>query len=349
MVSQQARSEAFSQTPGGGSQLSIIVPCYNDASFLEACLSALRSLTGGLEGVEIIVVDNGSTDESARIASRFTVDLLRSPRVSISEARNLGRERATGATLAFIDSDVVVTARWVAAALEHAERRTVLAGYPYIVRDDASVIERAWFRDLYRSPNYFPGGNFMMSAELFDALGGFDPEWPTGEDVDLFRRSVAREAVPLFDPELEAIHLGYSRTLKGFMARERWHGAGDFRDVRSVLSSRVALYALCFTLLGMSSVLCAFAGQLQTSAICGVAAVGLAGAMVIRKFGFSGAATPAALPAATRPVGCLSARARVRSDSSAGAHPHAVISHPAPVRRDLVSFQQACQPGSISE
>ena len=83
--------------------VSVIVPCYNGAAFLE---EALRSALAQSYGeVEVVVVDDGSTDSSAEIARRFPVRYIRQENRGLSEARNTGIRESKGSYLVFLDAD----------------------------------------------------------------------------------------------------------------------------------------------------------------------------------------------------------------------------------------------------
>src|SRR5438445_13200502 len=87
--------------------ISIIGPVYNKAKDLPECLSALVGL--GCPTAEIIVVDDGSTDDTAIVADRMGVNVIRLGENSgVAAARNCGARHAGGEILFFVDADVVV-------------------------------------------------------------------------------------------------------------------------------------------------------------------------------------------------------------------------------------------------
>src|SRR5262249_7492828 len=89
-------------------RVSVIVPVYNNPHDLEECLSALLASAGA--GSEIIVVDDGSTDEIRSVATRMGVSVLRlAKNAGPSSARNYGAHHAHGDILFFVDADLVVT------------------------------------------------------------------------------------------------------------------------------------------------------------------------------------------------------------------------------------------------
>ena len=94
-----------------GSGISVVIPCLNDAGPLEACL---RSLAGQLAPPdEIIVVDNGCTDNSAEVAARFGARVIVEPAPGIPAAASAGYDAATGDVIARCDADSVLPADWL--------------------------------------------------------------------------------------------------------------------------------------------------------------------------------------------------------------------------------------------
>jgi cellulose synthase/poly-beta-1,6-N-acetylglucosamine synthase-like glycosyltransferase len=92
--------------------ISIVIPVYNEAEHLEACLEAIACLRPF--PLEVIVVDNNSTDESAELASRFSfVTLLHESRQGVVHARNQGFNAACGDIIGRIDADTVLPPDWV--------------------------------------------------------------------------------------------------------------------------------------------------------------------------------------------------------------------------------------------
>ena len=91
--------------------VSVIVPVYNVAQYVAECLNSLLNQT--YRNLEIIVVDDGSTDNSLQICNTFLSDtrvkVFHKENGGLSDARNYGLEKATGAFVLFIDSDAFPT------------------------------------------------------------------------------------------------------------------------------------------------------------------------------------------------------------------------------------------------
>lgn len=107
-------------------KISIVIPVYNEAGALGACLEAIARQTARPH--QVIVVDNNSTDASADIAESFDfVTLLREPRQGVVHARTRGFNTATGEVIARIDADTVLPADWLERVRQIFNRSSVAA------------------------------------------------------------------------------------------------------------------------------------------------------------------------------------------------------------------------------
>lgn len=104
--------------------VSIVIPVYNEASQLDACLSAIATQT--IKPFEVIVVDNNSTDETAEVAERYGfVTLLSEQRQGVVHARTTGFNAATGDIIGRIDADSLLPADWVQTVQEVFQDETL--------------------------------------------------------------------------------------------------------------------------------------------------------------------------------------------------------------------------------
>jgi len=225
----------------------VVVPAFNEAGFIEGCVSALNDALAP-RGVtyNVVVVDNGSTDETAVLAQQTGAEVLKLQRSSVSHARNVGAKTSDSRFIAFIDADVAVTHRWGEAVKELIDLREslILTGCQYVVRHDAGRVEKYWFKSL--RDKHLNGGNIIISREAFDALGGFDEGLKTGEDYDFCLRAQSQSIKYRVEPAFEAIHLGYPRNIRNFVRREIWHGEGDFRSFKTFINSPVAILSIAY-------------------------------------------------------------------------------------------------------
>lgn len=202
------------------SNLSIIVPAYNSAQTLDACINALLRACQQIHRAEILVVDDGSTDDTSSIASRYNVRILRIRNNSgPAAARNLGAAHATGNVLVFVDADVAVAEDSLKRIVEHFK---ITPGDCALIGSyDDSPKEKnliSWYRNLLHhyvhqnAPEYathFWTGLGALSKSVFDSLGGFDEQnFGRGcEDIELGYRLRAKGYSIAMDKALQGKHL----------------------------------------------------------------------------------------------------------------------------------------------
>jgi len=214
-------------------RLSVVIPTYNACATLAEQLGALAASIG--DDIEVIVVDNRSTDGSRAIATTFASTDLRFRVVDAIDrqgephARNVGVAAARSDAIAFCDADDVVAPTWAAAM------RNALHDAAYVTGPiDVDLLNPAWLADvrgrrIFTEIPHTPGGttfahgcNFGVARSAFDAVGGFDESWLIGCDIEfairLQRRGVAVEWAP-------AAVVGYRHRRS---ARERWRQGTSF-------------------------------------------------------------------------------------------------------------------------
>lgn len=200
--------------------ISAIIPVYNGAAVLALCLAPLLRMQRDREIAEIIVVDDGSTDETQAIAKASGARVFCSGgRLGPGGARNVGAASAHGDVLWFVDADVVVhedAARVLADALERTGATAIFGTY-----DDRPAAANFWsqYKNLVhhhyhsegeREAETFWGGCGAIRKTAFLDAGGFDaaryPK-PSIEDIELGGRLRQRGLSIRLAPELQATHL----------------------------------------------------------------------------------------------------------------------------------------------
>ena len=201
---------------------SVIMPAKDAASVLPATLGALRRAATPPGDYELIVVDDGSKDNTASVASQFAdqVIQLAGPSRGPAGARNAGAERARGEWLVFVDADVRVhratLQRFGEARVRHPGANAIFGTYD--ATPAASGLVSTYRNLLHRlvhlrgagAADTFWAGLGMVRRDRFAAVGGFDAEryrGPEIEDVELgYRLRDAGDSIVL-DPTIEGTHL----------------------------------------------------------------------------------------------------------------------------------------------
>lgn len=180
--------------------VSIVVPVYNRAGEIGSCLEALLALHYPAARREIIVVDDGSTDDTAAVVSRYPVKLLRLPQNrGQSAARNAGVRAAGGEIIAFIDSDCIAAPDWLRQLVPYFQDARVALVGGYVdsfyresrldrfeeVQSPLNMGKEMAFGSAAASDFYVPTCNVLIRKAAYLAVGGLDEELRLGEDVDL--------------------------------------------------------------------------------------------------------------------------------------------------------------------
>ena len=199
--------------------VSVVIPIRNRPALVDACLRSLSELEPGDWDLEILVVDDASTDETAESAERWSdrlpVRVVRNAtQTGPGGARNRGAQEASGDILAFIDGDCRADRGWLRDLIPaFAEEGVVAAGGGLI-----SAEERTWVQRYERvshpsqrgrvarevrpggANDFLPGCNILVRREAFLKVGGFDTTHNLGEDVDLTWRLAENVGRVLYRP-----------------------------------------------------------------------------------------------------------------------------------------------------
>jgi glycosyltransferase involved in cell wall biosynthesis len=172
--------------------LSIIVPAFNEAALLPACLASAKAAAAacGLTDWELIVCDNASTDATARLAAEAGAKVVFEPERRIARARNAGAAAASGRWLLFIDADSVLSPESLRAVLAAAESGRVAGGGSLIDFDRKpwwGFVALAAWSAVSRLMGWAAGSFVFCRADAFRDVGGFPPELAAGEEVGLSR------------------------------------------------------------------------------------------------------------------------------------------------------------------
>ena len=221
--------------------VSVVVPVLNGERYIERCLRSIRELTGDTGSVEIIVMDNGSTDRTHAIIRELGCGFQVVPGVRVGGLRNRGIQRARGAYVAFVDSDVELEPAWLQGAMTVFDDASVVAAgcFPAVPKG-ATWVQRAW--DLHQRGRWRHSGpspaRWLSSMNLLArradllAIGGFNERLETAEDVDLCYRLASRGRL-VWNPAMSAVHWGEAPNLRTFWRKEVWRGKGNLQGTLS--------------------------------------------------------------------------------------------------------------------
>jgi len=209
--------------------VSVIIPLFNEEKWIGEVITKLLQIDYPKDKYEIIVVDNGSTDNSLEVVKKFDVTIINDPSSKVGGVRNTGTEIAKGEIYAFLDSDCLVGDQWLSAAVKTFKDSNVGAvGGSLLLRENPSWVEKAWAINNVAKEgktSSLMGGSFILKADLFNRVGKFDKLINAGEDTKLSNRITQKGKQLLFVRECAVVHLGYPSNIYGFCKRQYWHSS----------------------------------------------------------------------------------------------------------------------------
>ena len=187
-------------------RLSFVIPAYNEEKHIGKCLDSItREIKKGDYDIEIVVVNNASTDRTREIASQYkNVRVVDEPKKGLLWARRAGFLAATGDLIANVDADTILTPRWVEKVFKEFSRDPKLLALsgPFIYYDlppkTAFLVKFFYYigyltylinHFILRTGAMLQGGNYIVRRSALHAIGGYDTRIEFyGEDTDIARR-----------------------------------------------------------------------------------------------------------------------------------------------------------------
>lgn len=253
-------------------EASIIIPAYNASQTLALCLEACLRQSAP---VEVIVVDDGSTDATAEISRRYPVEYLRQDNAGPAAARNAGARAAHARVLAFTDSDCVPEPDWIEKLLVAFRYGAAATGGTYGIANPEFFLSQMIHEEIQLrhkgqsgEVDFLGSFNVAYDREKFWDVGGFDENFraASAEDNDIAYRMSDRGQTLRFTNEAVVNHF-HPHRLWPYLRTQARHGfwrmklykkhpqraAGDrYASLLDLWSPAIALFAMaftCFTLL----------------------------------------------------------------------------------------------------
>lgn len=228
-------------------KVSIVIPARNEADRIEKALRALKKQS--YSNIEIIVVDNGSTDATRAIAAAFADKIVDAPIPGISRAKNAGVKAASGDIIAFTDADCIASEEWVRELVSSYQSHAgvVSVGGPAVQPygapefescvDDVvgflSLLGARYGREIKEDCEieHNPGCNTSYHRSVFDEHGLFDEKLLTCEDAEFDSRIIAGGDKILFNPRAFVEH--HKRdSYKGVLIQAVRYAAGRAQAIK---------------------------------------------------------------------------------------------------------------------
>jgi glycosyltransferase involved in cell wall biosynthesis len=196
-VRQPAPSNSIKSYMEAAPLVSIIIPCYNGEEYLHHAIES--ALAQSYQWIEVIVVDDGSTDGSSEIAKRYPVRYIQQKNGGVSSARNLGLQESRGAGITFLDADDQLKQDAIGAGVhalaEHPECAMAVGDHVFISADGSYLASSrkdplsAFHYEALLISNFIEmTSSVLFRRSVLDVVGGFNTELSAAEDYDLYLR-----------------------------------------------------------------------------------------------------------------------------------------------------------------
>ncbi|MDQ6770300.1 MAG: glycosyltransferase [Gemmatimonadota bacterium] len=225
----------------GAVRIAVVVPVLNAMRFLPRTIPSLLEAARFTGGVQLIYVDNGSTDGSYEYLTSIAtkgIGVLRLERGVTEVARNLsaaarnfGARQSDSQFLSFLDADCMVANNYFTEALGVLVATGASAtGCETQPPPDRHWIEATWHALHYvgrdREVHYLTSANFFISRKAFEDVGGFRDDLPSGADAEIGLRLTIAGYRIYESPAVGAIDLGLPKSVRVFYRRNVWHATG---------------------------------------------------------------------------------------------------------------------------
>lgn len=185
-------------------QIAFVIPAHNEEALLGQCLQSVLDevARSGLKDVEIVVVDNASTDRTSEVAGGFAgVKVVHEAQKGLGHARASGFANCTAPLVANIDADTIVPEGWLSVVVDEFSRdpKLVCLSGPYIYYDlswSGQLASEVFYwatkavywlsRFVFKTGSVVQGGNFVVMRSAMESIGGYDRSISFyGEDTDI--------------------------------------------------------------------------------------------------------------------------------------------------------------------
>src|SRR5215468_8663590 len=215
--------------------ISVVVCSFNGSRTIGGCLEAIGNIR--YPAFEVIVVDDGSTDDTAAIAAQYDATLIRTPNHGLGHARNVGWQAASGEIIAYIDDDAYPDPDWLTYIVETLRNGNYggVGGPNILPPHDGSIA--ACVANSPGGPRHvlltdteaehIPGCNMALVRTALEAIGGFDERFRVaGDDVDICWRLQERGWKLGFSPAAQVWH-HRRNSVRAYLRQQKGYGEAE--------------------------------------------------------------------------------------------------------------------------
>lgn len=214
-------------------KVAIVIPSYNAARTIGSAIEGCMLQDYPRDKLEIIVVDDGSTDETRDIVTRYPVRYIYQPNAGPAKARNTGWKNSKAEIICVMDSDCIPEKRWVAKVVnDYQKKNPDCVGSRYGIANPENLladciyceflVRYSWMSEY---PKFIGSHGCSFKRSVLEELGGYNESYPmaSAEDNDLAYRILGKNRKILFDKDIVIKHY-FPTSWRKYLRVQFWHG-----------------------------------------------------------------------------------------------------------------------------
>lgn len=197
-------------------EISLYIPCFNAEKTIAQCIAAVLNQTYPPQ--EIIIVDDGSTDNTALIASGYNAQIIKHRKnLGLAESRNTGVSNSKYEYIASLDADCVPDLDWIEKLTKNFASYNIAGAGGRLIETNVNTIAdkwraqhlaQSWGNKPIINPRQLFGNNAMFRKSALLEVGLYNAKYKTNaEDYDISQRLIKRGYTLIYDPEAKAKHI----------------------------------------------------------------------------------------------------------------------------------------------
>ena len=214
-------------------EVAIVIPANNASKTIGKAIEACLGQDYPKDKIRIIIVDDGSTDNTKEIVKNYPVDYISQEKAGPSKARNTGWRSARSEIIAFLDAECVPERKWISKMVRYYESDdTVCVGGRYGIANEGNFLAELIYGEFLarytrcsKSTQFIGSYGYSFCRSVLEEIGGYNEEFTmaSAEDNDLAYRLLAGNYSLVFDTDIVIKH-HFATKLHRYLKAQFWHG-----------------------------------------------------------------------------------------------------------------------------
>ena len=237
-------------------KLLFIIPSKNSQKYIKKTLNSILKQDFKKTSFDIIVVDNGSIDNTKKIAKQYPLTFIEKPKEKLGALRNVALfTKQKYDYFIFIDSDCILQKNYIKDFKKIIKRVDFdILGGAILAPKSANIWQKAWSETqkkyLSQNKSNIGAANLIVKSSSFLKLGGFNKNLTSCEDAELIARARKNIYKIYTTNKMIVFHMGFADTLLKFHKREAWHAKEQLKGAKKITNKfLIAIHIYAFLLL----------------------------------------------------------------------------------------------------